>query len=442
LEKITLKNIKKEKSENSVDIHEVTYLPIKTAGLELHNPFFVGSGPTVKTVDMIEQIDQAGWGAAVIKLTIDPEPYINREPRYRWWSKNKLHTFTAEKRITLDEALRICEKGKKITKVTKILSNITYDGDDGIAGWIRMAKAFEDAGADANELNMCCPNMSFNVEVTGDEIQKCTGASMGKRPDLVAEIVKAIKSETTIPLFVKLTPEGGMIAQVAKAAFMAGADAVSGVGNRLGIPPIDDIENPSGSSQRLQVDPSVTCLSGQWLKPLALRDVYEIRQLNGPLVSVCGYGGMSHWQDYVEMAMLGADMVGMVTETMIRGYNYLWREVRRLKEYMDRNNYGTFKAMRDVLVPKMKTAQTLQLTEAVAYVEEDKCIGCDRCIPIGHCYAIEMIPGVGNKEKNRIGKVALVDPYSCTGCSTCFDICPTDCFVWKPVPKDRVVIPV
>jgi dihydroorotate dehydrogenase len=435
-------NQHKDKNQRKIDIHEATYLPVKTAGLDLHNPFFVGSGPTVKTVEMIRQIDQAGWGAAVIKLTIDPEPYINREPRYRWWHKNKLHTFTAEKRLKLDEALRICEEGKKITKITKILSNITYDGEDGVAGWIRMAKSFEDAGADANELNMCCPNMSFNVEVTGEQIEKCTGASMGQRPDLVAEIVKEIKAETTIPLFVKLTPEGGKIAQVAFAAYQAGADAVSSVGNRLGIPPIPDIENPEISSQRLQDDPSVTCLSGQWLKPLAIRDVYEIRKLNGPLVAICGYGGMSHWQDYVEMVMLGTDMVGVVTETMIRGYDFLWREVERVKKYMERNNYATFKAMRDILVPKFKTAQSLELTEAVAYVEEENCIGCDRCMPIGHCYAIEMIPGDGDKEKNRVGKVAIVDPYSCTGCSTCFDICPTNCFVWNPVPEDRVVSPV
>ncbi len=423
------------------DIHEATYLPVKTAGLDLHNPFFVGSGPTVKTVDMIRQIDEAGWGAAVIKLTIDPEPYINREPRYRWWDKNKLHTFTAEKRITLAEALRICEEGKKQVKVSKILSNITYDGDEGVAGWVRMAKAFEDAGADANELNMCCPNMSFNLEVTGDDTQKCTGASMAQHPDLIAEIVKSVKTETNIPLFVKLTPEGGNIAQLAMEAYAAGADAVSSVGNRLGIPPIANIEDPTSSSHRLQVDPSMTCLSGSWLKPLALRDIYEIRRLNGPFVSVCGYGGMSHWQDYVEMAMLGADMVGVVTETMIRGFNYLYKEINGLKDYMQRHNYGSFKAMRDILVPKIKTAQTLKLREAVAFVEEEKCIGCEKCIPIGHCYALKMVPGEGWKEKNKQARVASVDPYDCTGCSTCFDLCPTDCFVWKSVPSDRTVTP-
>jgi dihydroorotate dehydrogenase len=91
---------------------------------------------------------------------------------------------------------------------------------------------------------------------------------------------------------------------------------VSSVGNRLGIPPIPDIENPEISSQRLQEDPSITCLSGQWLKPLAIRDVYEIRKVNGPLLAIFVYGGMSHWQDYVEMAMIGTMMM-MTTMTMM-----------------------------------------------------------------------------------------------------------------------------
>ncbi len=124
-----------------------------------------------------------------VVFTVGPDPYINREPRYRWWNKDKLHTFTAEKRIKVDEALKICEEGKKLTKVTRIFSNITYDGPDGLDGWVRMAKAFEDAGADGNELNMCCPNMSFNVEVTGEDIQKCTGCAYPKaHPHRITQI--------------------------------------------------------------------------------------------------------------------------------------------------------------------------------------------------------------------------------------------------------------
>ena len=424
------------------EMQEKTYMPVTIAGLNLHNPFAVGSGPTVKTVDMIRQIDEAGWGAAFMKLTIVPQPYISRNPRYLWLKKQKLHTFTLEKRINLDEALRLCEGGKKKAKITKIFSNFSYDGPELIDGWVRVAKAFEDAGADGNELNMCCPNMSFNVEVTGGKIEHSTGASMGQHPELVAKVVKAIKAETRIPLFVKLTPEAGNIAKVAKAAYQAGADVVSSVGNRLGISPILDIENPLQSTHRLQKDIGLTTLSGPWLKPLALRDVYEIRELNGPEPAICGYGGMSNWKDFIEMTLMGADMVGVCTETMIRGYSFLAKEIDKLKDYLNRHGYSSLSEMRDLIHPHIKSADHIEDREAVAFVNEDKCIGCEMCIPIGHCYAIEMVKGEGWKGRNKKRMVALVNPYNCTGCSTCFDLCPTDCFEWKPVPKDREKTPV
>ncbi len=427
---------------NKTDVYEITYMPIKIAGIDFHNPFCVGSGPTVKTIDMLRQIDKAGWGGAFIKLTIDPEPYISRVPRYRWQSKNKLHSFTLEKRIKLDEALKICEQGKKEVKVTKIFSNMSYDGPEGIDGWVKMAKAFEDAGADGNELNMCCPNMSFNVEVTGEEIAHSTGASMGQHPELVAEIVKAIKAETKIPLFVKLTPEGGRIAQAAKAAYEAGADVVSSVGNRVGIVSVPDIENPLENPQRLQKDFGISCLSGQWLKPLALLDVYEIRKENGADYPICGYGGMSGWKDYIEMTMVGADLIGICTDTMIRGYGFLSKEILKLKDYLERHEYKTLSDMRDILIPRVKTAKDIRVDHATAFVNSDKCTGCEACVAIGQCYAIAMVEGKGWEGKNKKGLVAKVDPYKCTGCSTCFDVCPTNCFEWKPVPQDRTSMPI
>ena len=57
-----------------------------------------------------------------------------------------------------------------------------------------MARQFEAAGADIIELNMCCPNMSYNIEMTGDEehqVRESRG-SMGQHEDISAEIVGAI----------------------------------------------------------------------------------------------------------------------------------------------------------------------------------------------------------------------------------------------------------
>ncbi len=320
-----------------------TYLPFEAAGLQFHNPCIVGSGPTVKTEGMIKAIDEAGWGAACLKLSFDPEPYISREPRYRWWKKEQLHSFTAEKRITIEEALRLAEYARKNTRTTKYFANVTYCGDKGVPGWVSMSKRFEAAGIHGIELNMCCPNMSFNKEVTDHHVAQRTGASMCETPGTVAEIVREVRRATGIPLSVKLSPEWGNLGRLGVLCFEAGADFVASVGNRLGVAPFD-VDHPAKGPYDLQDEPSISCLSGPWLKPLALKDVYAIRsavvahgleEKLGRRCYIVGYGGMKAWKDYVQMTQMGADMIGVCTETMLRGYDYLGRELKHLKEWME-----------------------------------------------------------------------------------------------------------
>ena len=182
-------------------------IPITVADLKFRNPFYVSSGPTTMTIEQLERIDQCGWGAASLKLTIDPEPYINRRPRYGYYPEKNFLSFTAEKRLVLDELLKLIEQGRKRAENLILFSNITYSGDKGIEGWVNVAKKCEEAGAHIIELNMCCPNMSFNVDLTGeDKGGPKTGASLGQNEQAIAAIIKAIKEETSIPLFVKITP--------------------------------------------------------------------------------------------------------------------------------------------------------------------------------------------------------------------------------------------
>ena len=59
---------------------------------------------------------------------------------------------------------------------------------------------------------------------SGDD--KCcnvrTGASLGQQEDAVAEIVREIKKVIKIPLFVKLTPEGGKDCKGRKSTICSG----------------------------------------------------------------------------------------------------------------------------------------------------------------------------------------------------------------------------
>ena len=217
-------------------------VPVTVAGVTFKNPFYVASGPTTKSMAQLRRIQECGWAGASIKLTIDPYPYVNRKPRYALFQDRDALCFTTEKRLKTEEGLRLMEDAKKELKELVLMANITYAGDEGVQGWVDMAKKFENVGADIIELNMCCPNMSFNLELTkgsDSASKKRTGASLGQQGDAVAEIVRAIKKEVKIPVFVKLTPEGGKIAPIAKVLHEAGADAVGGTSNRMAMPPIN-----------------------------------------------------------------------------------------------------------------------------------------------------------------------------------------------------------
>jgi len=345
-------------------------LPVEVAGITFKNPFFVASGPTTRTVEQLVAIERAGWAAASLKLSVEPAPYISRYPRYALFPEYNALGFTAEKRLTYDQGRRLMEAGKKSVKEVILLANITYSGDLGIEGWVDMALGFEASGADMIELNMCCPNMSFNVQTTaGDKsaIAQSTGASMGQSGEAVAEVVRAIKAKLGIPLVVKLTPEGGGIGRVAHAAYLAGADAVSGTANRLGMPPID-LENPGRSTIHLQDEVGMACLCGAWLKPLAQRDTFEMRRIGGPDMPILATGGIKTAEDALQMAMCGGDLIGICTETLISGYNFIEDVIADTKAWLHAHGHTSLRDIRDQMIPAVKSAPELTLYRGYAEV--------------------------------------------------------------------------
>jgi len=401
-------------------------MPITIAGLTFRNPFIVGSGPTTKTVEQLVEADRCGWAAAAIKLTIDPPPYINREPRYRWFDKQGLHMFTADRRLDLHEGLRLVEAARRQTQQLLLLANITYAGHDGLSGWARMARRFADAGAHAIELNLCCPNMSFNLDVGGKDPtgRPASGASVGQDEQAVADIIAATRDAVDLPVIAKITPEGGRIGLIARRAFEAGAHCVAGTANRLGVPDFD-IRDPFKPVYRLQSTHSISCLSGEWIKPLALRDVYEMRLACGPDSPLIGYGGVRTYADAVQHAMLGADLVGVCTETMVSGFGFLPKLIAQLRDYMSDMGFESFSAMKNLLLDRFATADELVLRPGYASIDQIQCNACGRCLRIGHCQAIE--GGEGQKARVRV--------LDCTACGTCVDICPTGAITLMQTPS-------
>ena len=193
--------------------------------LTLKNPFIVGSGPAARTVEQIRRAEESGWAAASMKLAIEPEPYISLPPRYRWFAEKKMHAFTAEKRFHTGESLDLLEKARRMTEEILIFANIAYDGDED-GGWGKLARRYADAGAHALELNLCCPNMSFNQEATEGESNRATGASLGMDQARIGRVVAEVLGAVDVPVIAKLTAEGGQIGEAAEICRKAGIHGV------------------------------------------------------------------------------------------------------------------------------------------------------------------------------------------------------------------------
>jgi Pyruvate/2-oxoacid:ferredoxin oxidoreductase delta subunit len=225
-------------------------------------------------------------------------------------------------------------------------------------------------------------------------------------------VIAETKKVTNLPIIAKITPEGGRIAEVSRVAYETGAAAVCSVANRLGVPPID-IWNYKKPIYNLQGQNSMACLSGPWIKPLALRDVFEIRKLVGAAPHINGTGGVASIEDAIQMMMCGADSIGVCTQTMIAGFGFLEKWMKELREYMQKMGFSKPRDFRDVLLREFKSAAELSVWAGYAQVDPKKCSKCGLCAEIGHCNAILLTDAA-----------AEITPDLCHGCSTCIDICP------------------
>jgi len=114
----------------------------------------------------------------------------------------------------------------------------------------------------------------------------------------------------------------------------------------------------------------MSCMSGPWLKPLALRDVYEMRKLVGPETVLTATGGIFTYEDAVQFAMAGADLFGMCTATLVKGFEFLPELIKNLKAYLGENGYGSLRDVRDRLVEGIAAATDLSIHPGFMRIKE------------------------------------------------------------------------
>jgi dihydroorotate dehydrogenase (NAD+) catalytic subunit len=171
-----------------------------------------------------------------------------------------------------------------------VIANIFASSVEDFVAITRRLEA--ETGVHAIELNVSCPNVTEG------------GIEFGKDPRMCAQVTRAVKAVTRLPVWVKMSPEAGDIAAVARACEDAGADAITAVNTIRGMA-IDLADH------RLRLQNRTGGLSGPALKPIALRIVYELA--GAVSIPIIGIGGIFTARDALEFLLAGASAVQVGT---------------------------------------------------------------------------------------------------------------------------------
>ena len=317
-------------------------------GLRFENPFVLASAPPTESESNIMRAFDAGWGGVVTK-TIGLHPVVDvAGPKTTFLSATPdspslsikkrpgtaLHSSWNWELIsdrTLDwwvpRLARIKQAHPTRVLVASIMAGSGSDHE--LAHWQTLAKACQDAGADALELNLSCPHMD----------RPDMGSNIGKDPELISVVTRAVKEVARVPVWAKLTPSTTDVVVEARGAFLGGADAISSSNTFPSLPLID----PETLEFEVNVDGLISLggLGGPAILPLSLAKMAQLTQAF-PDKAFSGIGGVAEFGHALNYFLLGCGTVQVCTAAMLDhavGPNVIRRLVSGMAETMERNGW-------------------------------------------------------------------------------------------------------
>ncbi len=263
-------------------------LSVNLGGLLMKNPVTTASGTYASGREYADFVDPAALGAVTTKGVSLNGWAGNDAPRIAETPSGMLNSIGLQNPGV--EVLKSRDLPWLRSQDATIIVNVSGHS---VPEYVSVIQALEQTDdVDAYEVNISCPNVDSG------------GLTFGTDPKMVEEVVSACRAATKRPMFVKLTPNVTDIAEVAKAAEAAGADAISLINTLLGM--AIDVRRKKPVLARV-----VGGLSGPAVKPVALRMVWQVH--NAVKVPILGMGGIMNGTDAVEFMLAGATAVAVGT---------------------------------------------------------------------------------------------------------------------------------
>src|SRR5438034_5887100 len=287
-------------------------LSVRIGSLTLHNPVIAASGCFGYGVEYADLIDLASLGGVAVKGLFLAEREGHAAPRIVETPAGLLNAIGLQGigvRRFVDEKLPELRARGAVVIVN--VCGTTLDE------YVEVSRILSGAeGVAAIELNISCPNI------------KEGGIQFGCSLNGTFDLVCVVRKVTALPVFPKLTPNVTDVASFARAAEDAGADAVSLVNTFLAM--AIDVE-----TRRPKISNVFGGLSGPAIRPIAVRMVYECRQM--VTIPVIGMGGIADARDALEFMISGAYGVQVGTASFVDPF--IWSKLTDgIRDYMRRHS--------------------------------------------------------------------------------------------------------
>lgn len=265
-------------------------LNVKLGDIELPNPVMPASGCCAFGHELNNFYPINKLGAIMIKSTTDVAREGNPNHRIYETSNGMLNSIGLQNPgvdVVIDE---------HITWLDSIGANtiVNLAGSD-TESYVNVARELEARAKDkvtAIELNVSCPNVKHG------------GIQFGSDPQTLKNLVNEITKVTTIPVFVKLSPNVTSIKEMAMAVDETDAYGITMINTLVGMA----IDYRTGKPI---IANKIAGYSGPAIKPVALKQIYEVRQVtNKPII---GMGGIESATDIIEFLSVGSDAIAIGT---------------------------------------------------------------------------------------------------------------------------------
>ncbi len=262
---------------------------VSVAGLDLVNPVIAASGTFGYGIEFEEIVSLEKIGGFVTKgISLEPMPG-HAAPRIIQTAAGMLNAIGLQNVGVEDFTARKLPPLSRYPLCKVIVNVFGYTVGDYTGVIERLNHA---QGIAAYELNVSCPNVHAG------------GMAFGSDPGSLEYLVSRAKAVSKRPLIVKLSPNVTSIANIAKIAANAGADALSLTNTFLAMS--IDVE-----TRQPRLSNITGGLSGPAIKPIALRMVYETAR--AVTIPILGMGGIVTPEDAVEFLLAGATAVQVGT---------------------------------------------------------------------------------------------------------------------------------